>query len=183
MNRTLGVGLLGPLLVLGGPLGASAQAAIVAAAGVTAPVASYDDYAATGWLTHAGITLPVSEQRLSVGAEAIFGRNGHGLPEGDKAYLWGAVGTVNRAFGSAEGLSPFVFGMVGLLVESFRSDTQPGLNASEASLAMGGGGGVAFPAAAMTAYVNAWLLNGFRNGDDVMLFGVTTGLKLPLDRL
>jgi len=172
-----------PLLVaLGAPVVVSAQAALLVAGGVTVPLGAYRDYAETGWLTHAGITVPISEQRLSVGAEAFLGRNGHEPPpDRDKSYLWGGVGTVHRAFGNADDLSPFVFGMGGILVESFRSDTQPGLNASETALALGGGAGVGFPAADMRAYVNAWFLNGFRNGGDLMLAGVTTGLRLPLD--
>ena len=170
------------LAALSAPAESSAQAAIHIAAGVTVPTGEYSEYAKSGWITQAGYSAPVGEAGLALGGEVFFGRNNHEPPpDENKSYLYGATGIVRYAYGDTDEVYPFVFGMAGLLAESFRSDAQPGLNGSAAKLAVGAGAGVGFPAGDMTGYVNAWFLNGFGSEADTRLFGVTTGLRLPLD--
>jgi hypothetical protein len=181
MKRSLFVVLLAAFWALSAPADSSAQAAIAVGGGITFPTGDYGDYANTGWLAHAGVGFPVGDAGLSVGAAGYFGANNHEPPpDGDKTNLYGGVGFAQYNIGDAEAMSPFVFGMAGLMVHDYKSDSQPSLEGSDTGFAAGGGAGLTVPLGGVAGFVEAWYLVGFFDGGNTNLGGVTAGVQFAL---
>lgn len=181
MKRSLTFLLVAAFVALCAPADTAAQAMIHLGGGVTLPTGDYGDYANTGWLAHGGVAFPVGDAGLAVGAAGYFGVNNHEPPpDGDKTQLYGGLGFANYGFGDPEAVSPFVFGMAGLMVHSYKSDQFASLEESDTGFAAGGGGGVSIPLGGISGFAEAWYLVGFFDGGNTALGGVTAGVQFAV---
>ena len=162
------------------PIDASAQAMIGVGGGVTFPAGDYADSANPGWLAAAGVSFPVGDVPVSIGANGFYGSNDHEAPDGDRTNLYGALAGVSYAFGDPGRVSPFVGGLAGFMNHSYKSESQPGLEGSQSGLAGGAFAGVGFPLGGIGSFVQAYWLTGFGDIDSTQLFGAMAGAQFPL---
>ena len=179
MRRLFSLILSGALLVMLAPMSAAAQPTIALGVGGTFPMSDYGDFAKTGFLAHAGVNVPVGDAGVSVGAHGFYGSNSHET-DGDKTNLYGGVGSVGYAIATGGSVTPTIFGLVGYLVHSFKSDAIPAADGSEGSLTAGGGVGLGFPLGSVVGVVQAYYLMGFGNNDGTDFVGADVGVQIPV---
>jgi hypothetical protein len=161
---------------------ASAQSVFLGGGG-TFPTGDYSDFgdgdgAKTGFMAFGGIDFPVNENGLSVFGEGYFGVNNHDY-EGDKTNLYGAMAGGLFDF-NADGPGPYVFGQVGLMVHSYKSDNFPEDEDSETGLGFGVGAGYGFPLGSMSGFVEGRYLQGNFDDGNTTFFAVFAGVSIPL---
>lgn len=184
MKSTVCLALTAGLLSLLAPAATSAQVTLSAAAGATFPTGGYGDLAKTGWLAHGGVSVPLGTAPVSVGVDGFFGSNSHdtgvaGVSDGDKTNLYGAAGSVSYVVGDPAGpVVPVVFGLLGFMTHSFKSDVSP--EGSNTSFAAGGGAGIGFPLGSVGGTLEGWWVTGFSDNKDTKIIGVDLGVRIPL---
>ena len=144
------------------PNQASAQGVFVGVGG-TSPSGDYGEYAKTGWMVDAGFNIPVGEGPLLLFVDGMYGSNGHSDHDGDKTNLLGGFGGVELFFADDSGKGPFVFGQVGFLKHSYKSEEHE--EDSTSGLAFGGGAGYAFPIGGLNGFILGRYIQG-QTGDD-----------------
>jgi hypothetical protein len=183
MKRIVCATLALALLVISAP-DASAQVSAFVGGGVTIPMGDFADFngdaagdegANTGWQAAAGVLFAVGESGLSVGGRGFYGSNNHDT-EGDKTNLYGATGLATFAFGSGT-ISPFIYGELGFLTHSYKSDTFE--DESSSGLALGGGAGLTFPLGGLAGHVVAGYMMGSGDVDGTDLVGISAGVNIP----
>lgn len=158
------------------PLDVSAQGIFVGG-GVTVPTSDFGDFANTGWMGFAGVLTPVGDQGFSVGAEGFFGSNGHEI-EGDKTNLYGGMALASLSFGGETApATPFVFGGLGFMTHSYKSESTPQFEDSATGMTLGGGGGVTFPLGGAQGILAGTYIQGFGDIDETSLFGISAGVQ------
>lgn len=164
------------LFFLSHPGDASAQG-IFLGGGITSPTGDYGDYADVGWMVEAGFNIPISDNGLYAFVDGLYGSNNHEI-EGDKTNLLGAFGGLEYALES--GL--FVFGEVGLLKHSYKSDDFPEYEGDDTGFAFGGGVGYAFPIGNFTGWALGRYIQGQFDGEDgnTTFLGIMAGVTVPL---
>lgn len=180
MKRFMSVALAVALVGLAAPSDSSAQAVIALGAGPTIPMGDYGDFAKTGYLGHAGVNVPVGEAGLTIGGHGFFGSNGHDDVDGDKTNLYGGVGSVGYQIATSGSIAPSVFGMVGYLVHSYKSESFPAAEGSDSGLAAGAGVGIGFPLGGISGVVQGWWLTGFGDVDGTQILGIDVGVGIPV---
>jgi len=177
MRRLLLPSLVAALtLTLSGDL--SAQASVFLGGGLTIPTGEYSDYAKTGWNGFGGVLFAVGEAGLAVGAEGFFGSNSHDY-EGDKTNLYGGMGLVSYSIDTGSSAAPFVFGGVGYMTHSYKSDDFPDDEGSASGLAAGFGGGVSFPLGGVNGILAGSFVSGFGDIDGTHLVGINAAVQIP----
>jgi hypothetical protein len=170
------------------PSQVSAQGVFVGVGG-TMPTGDYADFgdgdgANAGWAAAAGLVFPMGDAGLSFLVNGMYGSNSHDH-EGDKTNLLGGFGGVQMSFADPGTAGPFVFGQVGFLKHSYKSDEHSEYEDSSSGLALGGGAGFSFP---MGETLNGWVLGHYLHGllsddetgeGDTTLLGVMVGVTIP----
>ncbi len=159
MRRLLCAALATAFFALSAPEDSSAQGTVFLGGGVTIPVSDYGELANTGWQGWGGVLVPVSDAGLSLGFEGFFGQNNHET-DGNKTELWGGLGLVGWEWGDREGLQPTVFGGLGFMKRSFKSESTPALDNGTTSFAWGGGAGVGFPLGGVRGFAGGSYTSG-----------------------
>ncbi len=159
MKRLLCATLAAAFFALSAPVDSSAQGTVFLGGGVTIPVSDYGELANTGWQGWGGVLVPVSDAGISLGFEGFYGNNNHET-DGNKTKLLGSLALVGMQWGDPEGLQPGVFGGLGFMRRSFKSESTPVLDNTSTSFAWGGGAGVGFPLGG----VNGWLGGSYTSG-------------------
>jgi len=165
-------------LALAAPSVVSAQATIVLGAGATIPMGEYADYAKLGWLGHGGVEFPAATN-ISIGAHGFYGSNSHDT-DGDKTNLYGGVGTVGYLIPTSGSMAPQIWGGLGYMVHSYKSESFPAFEGSDGSLAGLLGVGLGFPLGSVMGAVNAYVLTGFGENDGTRYIGLDLGVGIPL---
>ena len=165
------------------PLTASAQS-IYVLAGASLPTGDYGDEdtfdAETGWLAAAGVTIPVGEAGLWVGAEGMYGRNG--IADIDESFkLFSVMGIVGYDIPTESTVSPYVWGGAGLMsVSTTFEDSE-----SESGFGWQLGAGVGFETGGnINPFVEARYQSGSIDLDEesftVSLIGLEAGVSIGL---
>jgi hypothetical protein len=179
MKRLVSAALALALVAVMAPSQSSAQVSIALSVGPTFPMGDFGEFAKLGFIGIGGVTVPVGASGLVVGAHGFYGSNSH-EDEGDKTNLLGALGSVGFAFPTSGSMMPYIFGGLGLLKHSYKSEDFPEFEGSESGLAFGGGAGVGFTLGVIQGSLDAFYLMGSGDVDGTDLFGVTFGIGFPL---
>lgn len=156
------------------PVALSAQS-IYAGAGLTIPMGDFGDYADTGWMGVAGVTVDIGESGLWAYGEGFYGQNNHSDIDGDKTNPYGAMGGVGYDFGDGESLGFYVFGGVGLLVHKYSSDDFEG--GSESNFGYQAGAGVGVP---LGDSFGLWGEGRFMGASETTFIGILGGISIQL---
>ena len=163
MKRLLCATLATAFFALSTPVDSSAQGTVFLGGGATFPVSDYGELANTGWQGWGGVLVPVSDVGISLGVEGFYGQNSHET-DGNKTSLYGGLALVGYEFGDPEALTPTVFGGVGYMRRSFKSESTPALDNGSSSFAWGGGAGVGFPLGGVKGFAGGTYTSG--TGDE-----------------
>jgi hypothetical protein len=114
----------------------------------------------------------------------MYGSNGHDHHD-DKTNLLGGFGGVELFFADEDGKGPFVFGQVGFLRHSYKSEEYA--EDSTTGLAFGGGVGYAIPIGGLNGFILGRYIQG-QTGDDeaeyddgnTALLGLSVGASFPV---
>jgi hypothetical protein len=168
------------------PTQASAQGVFLGG-GATFPTGDYGDYADAGWMAEAGLSFPIGEQGIFIFADGLYGSNGHSDHDGDKTNLLGGFLGLEKMFANEAGAGPFIFGEVGFLRHSYKSDEYPEWEEDDTGFAFGGGAGYSIM---LSETLNGWVLgryiHGMYSGDDgsedwnTSFFGIMAGVGIAL---
>lgn len=174
------------LLALALLMPATAQAqAVFVGGGATVPTGDFSDFgggdgANTGWMGFGGVLFPVGDAGLSAGAEAFYGSNSHDT-DGDKTNLYGGLALLAYSFGApGAAVSPMVFGGLGFMTHSYKSESFPAAEGSESGLAMGFGAGLGFPLGGVGGMVAASYNMGLGNIDATTFIGISAGIQIAV---
>lgn len=171
------------------PSQASAQGVFIGV-GPTFPTGDYadfgygDDGAKTGWMAGGGVNFPLGENGLYGFVNGLYGSNSH-EHEGDKTNLLGGFGGIEYVFAEPGEAGPFIFGEVGFLKHSYKSDEHSDHEDSSSGLAFGGGAGYSFPLGSMNGWVLGQYVQGQTSDDETgdgntTFFGIMAGVSIPL---
>jgi hypothetical protein len=180
MKRFVTAALIVALGALMAPSLTSAQISIRVGGAATFPMSDYGDYANTGWMGAAGVNVAVGEAGLGVGAHGFYGSNNHSDVDGDKTNLYGALGTVSYSIAAGGSVMPYVFGALGFMTHSYKSNDFPALEGSASAMAWGGGGGLGFPLGGITGSVDGFYVQGTGDNSDTKFFGVGASVSFPI---
>jgi hypothetical protein len=154
---------------------ASGQASIFVMGGLSVPTGDYGEIANAGWLAQAGVGIPVGAAGVTLGASGLYGVNNHEPPpDGDKTNLYGGLAFLQYTIGEATAVAPYVYGGVGFLTHSYKSETFT--EESTSGLAGTVGGGVNIPLGGTIGFVEGEYLTGFGDIDGTDLFVVSAGI-------
>lgn len=151
--------------------------------GVTIPVSVYknEDGAKTGWMGVAGVGVPIGDNGLTLGGEAMYGSNSHEAPpEGDKTNLYGASGWATYRFGDTEKPGIYLLGSIGMLKHDYRSETFPDEQGGNFELAWSGGAGVDIPVG--TGGTTFWVEARYMSRGDTRFVPIFAGVSVALGR-
>jgi len=185
MRKCLVVGVAAlALLSFSLPSQVSGQAVFVAVGG-TSPSGDYGEYADVGWMIDAGFNFPVGEGPLLLFVDGMYGSNGHSDFEGDKTNLLGGFGGVELTFTDEDGKGPFIFGQVGFLRHSYKSEEFS--EDSTSGIAFGGGAGYAIPIGGLNAFIVGRYIQGQTSDDEseyddgnTAFLGLSVGASFPV---
>ena len=189
MRRYWGAALTAAFAALSLPGVGAAQVSVLLGGGASLPLGTFADFngdaagengANPGWMATAGLSIPLGSRGLAVGARGFFGRNNHDAPDGDKTSLYGGTALGALSLGDPEGISPFVYGEVGLLARAYASDSFPGLDETISSLALGAGAGVAFPVGRIRGFIAGGYMQALGDGEETKSAGAVAGVQLPI---
>jgi hypothetical protein len=161
----------------------AAQVSLFAGGGATLPSGDFADVAELGVLAFVVASTEVGERGLSVAAAATFASTPHAI-SGDGSDLYGL--TVLAGYRLLEESGARLDGWVGLggMVHARRSETFPGLDASERGLTVTGGASVSRPVGRVGVLLSGFYTRGL--GDlgttryPTAAFTVGAGLMVPL---
>jgi hypothetical protein len=163
------------------PPQATAQARADFGVAVTVPVGDFADVADAGWLGHGAFHVSPWDVPLEAGLIAFWGRNGHEPPPtGDRSDVHGALARLLYRHDTGALLTPYVGGMAGVLTRRFRSETQPGLNASRTRFAVGAAAGVHVPVRSVVPFLEGWLLSDLTDADTTRVAGISIGVGFQI---
>ncbi|NNL30949.1 MAG: hypothetical protein HKO77_08000, partial [Gemmatimonadetes bacterium] len=100
--------------------------------------------------------------------------------DGDKTNLYGGMALLGYSFGSPAEVSPMVFGGLGFLTHSYKSDTFPAAEGSESGLALGLGAGLGFPLGSVGGMVAASYNMGFGDVDGTTFVGISAAIQIAV---
>lgn len=174
------VGFLAVLAMLGFvvPTQADAQTTLYISGGGSFPTGNFGDIANTGWMIAGGAIFDVGTSGLGAGIEGFYGQNNHSyqlLDLNEKTSPYGVMAILDYAFGTGEGISPYVFGGAGLLVHRFSSDATESTSDSQFGYQFGAGLGL--PIAATTSI---YLEGRFMGSSDTNYFALLAGFAFEL---
>jgi hypothetical protein len=177
MKKLATIAFLAALGVAATSTAAAAQFVYVAG-GPTFPMSDYGDFANTGFQIAGGVGIPVGENGLSVFAEGSWGQNNHSDVDGDKTNPITVMGGLQYEFDTGGNLTPYVFGMGGILWHKYASDTFTG--STDSGFGYGGGVGAAFPLGSLTGAVEGRITNASINDFNTMYTSILAGIGIPL---
>jgi hypothetical protein len=164
------------------PSQASAQSVFLGA-GATIPTGDYKDIdeAKTGWMVEGGFGFPLGGGGLYGFVEGLYGSNKH-EHEGDKTNLLGGFGGIEYVFAEEGEAGLFVFGEVGFLRHSYKSEEHSESESSDSGIAFGGGAGYSIP---FGESMNGWILGRYLMGktgedSDTSFIGIMAGVSIPI---
>ena len=166
------------------PAHAAGQARVHFRGALTLPTGQYRNVARAGWMGHGAFFVSPWDVPLEAGLAAFWGRNAHEPPPvGDRSEVYGALARLQYRYDWGALLSPYVGGLGGVMTRRFRSASQPGLNGSISSFAVGAVAGVELPLRGVVGFLEAWWLSALRDVDGTRLAGISVGIGFPVGGL
>ena len=141
------------------PLGSAAQVSVFVGGAAAIPVADLGAIADLGFQGFVGGTAEVSPTGFVLGATGFFGNNRHELA-GEGSDLYGATVLAGYTIAEAYGLLARAWAGVGGMVHAVKSDTFPGLNATQRGLTVSAGGSVSRPVGRVSVFVSGLYTRG-----------------------
>ena len=141
------------------PLGGEAQVSVFAGGGAAIPVAGMGAIADLGVQGFVGGAVEVGMTGFAIGATGFFGNNAHELA-GESSDLYGATVLAGYTIAEAYGLRARAWAGVGGMVHALKSDTFPGLDATQRGLAVSAGGSVSRPVGRVAVFVSGLYTRG-----------------------
>jgi opacity protein-like surface antigen len=148
MMKKQSVFLLAAVALMGFAIPAQAQTTLYVAGGASFPTGDFGDAFSTGWMAAGGLLFGLGDSGFGVGGEVFYGQNNakdeYSTLFGDaKVSPYGVMAIADYSFGSEDGLQPYLFGGLGLMVlrvsgDEFESD-------SESKFGYQFGAGLSFP--------------------------------------
>ena len=168
--------LLAVFALMGFAVPAQAQTTLYVGAGGSFPTGDFGDYANTGWMAIGGAVFGLGDSGFGVGGEIFYGQNNHNddfgtVFENSKTTPYGIMAIADYAFGSPDGLQPYLFGGLGLLVHKFSADNID--SESESQFGYQFGAGLAFP-------IGLFVEGRYMGAEDTKYFGVLAGWAFDL---
>lgn len=148
-------------------------------AGASIPSGDYGDYADTGWIVNLGAGMPVGTSGLGVGVELTYGQNSHSDVDGDSTNPISIMGGLGYNLGGEDSsISPYVFGMLGMMFHKYNSDEFEG--STDSGLGFGGGAGINFPLGGLEGYLEGRYLTASIDESTTAYIGITAGVNIAL---
>ena len=155
---------------------AQAQTTLYIGGGATFPTGDFGDAFSTGWMGVGGVLFGMGDSGFSVGGEVFYGQNGakdeYSTVFGDATTSpYGVMAIADYAFGSEDGLRPYLFGGLGLMVlrisgDNFESD-------SESKFGYEFGAGLSFP-------IGLFVEGRYMGAEDANYFAALAGWSFGL---
>lgn len=181
MARHKGLAIAGVLafLALASPAGAQS---VFIGGGATLPMGDYKDYAKTGWIMTAGLSVDLGEKGLFFEAEGFFGSNKHkdtGTVK-EKTNLMAGIAAFGYSFGQKEAkVRPYILGGLGLMNHQFRSDDDNAVETNTSLFAYTGAAGLVFAMGPKASFwAEARYLAGSKEGESTTVIPITVGISL-----
>jgi hypothetical protein len=151
-----------------------AVSSIYVGGGPSFPIGEFGDYAKTGWLAAAGVSVAVGGRGLSIGGELMYGSNKHSDVAGDKTNLPGVFGFIQYRAGDPARPGVYFFGQAGVLNHQFKPAT--GSSDNDWKFAVGGGAGIDIPVGGASIFVEGRVIA--RSGTNFI--PVLAGFAIPI---
>lgn len=179
MKRVWSVAALAAAFSLFAADDASAQAGVFLGGGATMPTGDFGDVADVGWMGFGGVTFPVGQDGLFMGAEGFYGNNAHDVA-GVESNLYGGNALIGVNFYDAGEAGPFVGAGLGFMSHEVQFEAAPALDATESAFALSGLAGLAFPLGGAQGTLTASFTRGFGDLEETMFAGIFAGIGIPL---
>jgi len=106
---------------------AQAQTTLYIGAGGSFPTGDFGELSNTGWMGVGGVVFGLGDSGFGVGGEVFYGQNNtkdefSPLYGDSKTSPYGIMAIADYEFGSLDGLQPYLFGGLGLMIHRFSSD-------------------------------------------------------------
>ena len=153
---------------------AQAQTTLYIGAGGSFPTGDFADYAETGWMGVGGVVFGMGDSGFGVGGEIFYGQNNHsveGVDLNSKTTPYGIMAIADYSFGSPDGLQPYLFGGLGLMVHKFSGDGFE--SESESQFGYQFGAGLAFN-------FGLFIEGRYMGAEDTQYFGALAGWGFDL---
>ena len=153
---------------------AQAQTTLYLGAGATFPTGDFGEYADTGWMGVGGAIFGLGDSGFGVGGEFFYGQNNHGVDGVDldsKTIPYGIMAIADYSFGSPDGLQPYVFGGLGLMVHRFSVEGFDSESESQFGYQFGAGLGFNF---------GLFIEGRYMGSEDTNYFGALAGWAFSL---
>lgn len=186
MRRFAGSLILGAVAALTVSSTAQAQS-VFFGGGVTVPMGDYKDYAKTGYIMTAGVSIDIGSKGLFLDLEGFFGSNNHKTTTSnfkEKTNLAAGIAALGYTFGKAgQKVRPYVLAGGGILNHQFRTDNNTPNNGegSTKSAAFTGAAGLLI---ALNNKANFWVegryMSGTGDNSDTKVLPLTAGISITL---
>ena len=153
---------------------AQAQTTLYIGAGASFPTGDFGDYADTGWMGVGGAVFGLGDSGFGVGGEVFYGQNNHaveGVDLNSKTTPYGIMAIADYSFGSPDGLQPYLFGGLGLLVRRSSADGFESDSESQFGYQFGAGLGFNF---------GLFIEGRYMGSEDTQYFGALAGWAFDL---
>ncbi len=183
MRRVTGLSALTAVVALLSASGAAAQTTVFVGGAATIPVGGYAEVARTGWMAFGRALFGVGDARLSLGAEGFVGSNRHDIT-GEKSNLYGGTALVGLSIHDSDAVGVSVFGGVGGMIHSRKSESFPGLDTSKAGLTASVGAGLEVPLGPVGGFLAGTYTQGLGAVDTAAFptrfLAISGGVTIPL---
>ena len=155
---------------------AQAQTTLYIGGGGSFPTGDFGDLSNTGWMAAGGVIFGLGDSGFAVGGEVFYGENNtkdefSTLFGDSKTSPYGVMAIADYTFGSPDGLQPYLFGGLGLMVHRFSSDNFE--SESESQFGYQFGAGLAFN-------FGLFIEGRYMGASDAQYFGALAGWAFGL---
>ena len=155
---------------------AQAQTTLYLGAGASFPTGDFGDFSNTGWMGVGGVIFGMGDSGFGVGGEVFYGQNNTKdefgtLFENSKTSPYGVMAIADYSFGSPDGLQPYLFGGLGLMVHRFSGDNFESESESQFGYQFGAGLGFNF---------GLFVEGRYMGSSDTQYFGALAGWAFDL---
>ena len=178
MNRLTRLATLVTVLALTSITAASAQrTSVFLGGGGLVPSRDFDDRAAIGWVTVAGIVVDLGSTGFFIAGDGFYGSaDHHGAEPTDETNVFGVLGEIGYSFSDPGEAGFYVFGGAGWIVNQL--SREDGTEANDNQAGYVGGLGYGFPLGPVSGWVEGRYVAS--ETKKVHFFGAIAGISISL---